>query len=141
MKSLAKAELQMLQAGLQSEKNWKQILESSVIAEMADTAKEIFSWLEGEYRQDPQGFDKLPALLASKVDLPNFVTVTMSSTLSESEGETSSKLIQDCIKWVHGRFLRAKSKELATELKGQPTAKQLEQFVNVQKQMRSLSDS
>ena len=141
IKDLAKAELQLLQVGLQSQEHWELVEKADLVDEMSPTASAIFSWLQGEYRQNRSGFDKLPALLASKVDLPNFVTVTMTSTLStdgDSENDRSSRLIEDCLKWIHGRYLRVKAKEATLDLKGQPSAKQLEQFMNVQKRKRSV---
>lgn len=135
---LAKAEVQLIQMALKSVEYMQAIGKSGVEEEMSAEARAILQWISASYRQNPDGFDKLPALLTSKVDQPNFVTMALSSTPVEGDGEKDHKLIQDCVKWVHGRFLRAKAKELATEMTGPVSAEQLEQFMNVQKRKHSL---
>lgn len=146
--TLPKAELQLLQVALKSLRNWQQVYESEFIEEMSEESRDIFHWLSGVYRQGPDQFDRLPALLASRVDAPNLVTVAISSTPTsenETDGgvangneERDEKLIQDCLGWIHGRYLRAKAKELALEMSGQPTPEQLEQFMNVQRRKRKM---
>ena len=135
---LAKAEQQLIQLALKLAENLLTIEQTRVTEEMSPEAQEILQWVLSEYRQSPNSFDKLSALLASKVDQPSFVTMTLSSTPLLESDDKDRKLIEDCVKWIRGRFLRAKGREIATGIHGLATIEQLEQFMNVQKQRHSL---
>lgn len=151
IKALSKAELSLIQLGVKSKENWDLIQASpNVIEVMSETTRQIFSWLSevlsggssevlgSVNRQATQDFGKLPALLASRVDTPNFVTAAVNFSASGAEEGNDKKQIRDCLKWIHDRYLKGKSKEMTHQMTSGFSKEQLEQFMNIQRQKRSL---
>jgi hypothetical protein len=94
------------------------------------------------YGQMPSKFDNLTALLANEVKPAEAITQHLSETFTGLSEDAAQKLLQDCIKRVKENFLRSKSKELVSSLRGAGPANptdQLEQIMNIHKNRRSLN--
>jgi len=102
----------------------------------------VFARISEVYRQMPNKFDTLSALLADKVTPVETITRYLAEPYTNLNDEAAGKLLQDCIKRVKSDFLRAKSKELASSLRGaadRNPSDQLEQIMNIHKSRRSLN--
>ena len=95
------------------------------------------------YRQMPNEFDKLTALLVSQVDVPEVLFVHLQKQLADLNSEGAQKLIADCNRKVQDAYLKAQSRQLTSALRGRPTSEQfekLEQIMNIQRDRRDLNN-
>lgn len=136
------AELYLLNLALLREENMKFLIKEGAVDQfMHSGVKEIFSRAIEAYRQMPNEFDKLTALLASQVEPPAMVSLHLEKAWAEMDVEGEKKLISDCLKKVREGFLRAKARGEMAFLRGQSPSEQLkklEQIVNIHSDRRNL---
>ena len=149
---LHKFEQELLKLALHSAENFQKIKAAEVEDQVSPILRSILEWMaiqhggpsaaesEGENGQTLENFDKLPALLASMVDVPSIVTEPISSTDFGGSRSTDSKLVEDCLKRLKERFLGSKTKNLVREWGHQPSQEDLERFMNIQREKRSQSN-
>jgi len=102
----------------------------------------VFQRIQEVYRQMPNKFDTLSALLVDQVRPVETITRHLSEPYTNLSDEAARRLLQDCIKRVKSNFLRSKSKELVKSLHGaggSVPSDQLEQIMNIHKDRRSLN--
>ena len=97
-------------------------------------ARELLSLALDFYRQSPEKFDKLIALLASKVTEPGIITLPESLNHGDHPDERADKYLEDCLKRLKSRHLQGQMQHLTRELRSQPSQQKLEQFLDVLKQ-------
>ena len=139
----SRAEIELLNVILLKEVYLKEALEADVGGSFVHPgARAVFQRINEVYRQMPSKFDNLSALLANEVKPVETITRYLAEPFTSLNDEAARKLLQDCIKRVKETFLRKKSKELVSSLRGAGPANpadQLEQIMNIQKNRRSLS--
>lgn len=137
-----RVELELLNVALIKPEYFEAVVLANIFSELeSQSIREIFLRAQDLYRQMPNKFDSLTALLASEVKPPSAVTLHLAKPLSELQPGGAQKLIADCIRKIRGNQLRVKSRELAAHLKGQsPTAQleKLEQIMNIHRDRHSL---
>jgi hypothetical protein len=77
-------------------------------------------------------------LLASQVEPTTVVTQHLEPTFAKATPSEDRKLLQACFKSVQDQYLKGRAKALALQLKDGPSAEQLEQFMNIQRDRRHL---
>ncbi len=144
LKGASRLEIELLNVSLLKSVYLEEVLNSSVLEYMeSEGVKKVFEELERLYRQDPSRFDTLPSLLSSKVDPGEAVTLHLTSPFQSLTEESARKLIQDCIKRLHEKFLRSQSRALMNNLKGSQGLDQknkLEQIMNIQRDRREIKE-
>lgn len=142
LKGGSKAELLLLGLVLKSRANFDQFVNENIIASIAHPGvKKILEKALDVYRQDLNKFDKLTSLLVSYVDQPEYL-FDPSPTGPNDPGfdeESETKLLRDCFKRVRENFLREQAKQLARDLKTEPSSEKLEQIMNIQRNRLSLN--
>lgn len=133
----SRVEIELLNVSLLKSVYLDEVLKTAVFDQMeSEGIKMIFKELERLYRQDPERFDTLPSLLASKVEPGETVTLHLTGPFQSLTDEAARKLIQDCIKRIREKFLRSQSRALLNNLKGSQGLDQqekLEQLMNIQR--------
>jgi DNA primase len=105
-------------------------------------AKAVFQKCVEVYRQMPNKFDNLSALLAGEVKPVETITRHLSEQYTSMSGEAVHRMLQDCMKSVKKFYWKAQTKELLSDLRGQGaeiSREKLEQIMNIQKDRTSLS--
>lgn len=143
LKRAPNTEIELLNVILLKEVYLKEALKADLDEQFSHPGiKALFKRITEVYRQMPSKFDSLSALLASEVKPVETITRHLSGTYTGLSEEAATKLLQDCIKRVKQNYLRSKSKELVSSLRGagpsNPTD-QLEQIMNIHKNRRSLN--
>jgi len=137
------AEVELLNVILLKEVYLKEALKAEIGEQFSHPGiKSIFKRITEVYRQMPNKFDSLSALLAGEVKPVETITRHLSGTYTGLNEDAATKLLQDCIKRVKQNYLRSKSKELVSSLRGAGPANptdQLEQIMNIHKNRRSLN--
>ncbi len=136
--SLAKApkhELYLINMALKSTEYFDKIIEQGVIEQISDqNLLEVFKRAEQVYRQSPEEFDKLTALLVTQIDQPTYLSAHLAEPLSTMDNAGSLRLIDDCVKKIRKQSLKAQTLQLLKELKQDSSKKEkLEQIMNIQK--------
>lgn len=143
LSTLKRTEQELLNVILMKEVYLKEALESGVFEQITHPgAKAVFARIAEVYRLMPNKFDTLSALLSEEVKPTELVTRHLSDPYRSLEGDAAAKLLQDCIKRVKENFLKSKSKELLSNLRGSNPAdstEKLEQIMNIQRNRRSLN--
>lgn len=138
-----RVELEILNVMLMKEVYFKEALEAGIEEQVVHPGvRKLFQRMAEVYRQMPNKFDSLSALLINEVQPREMITRYLSEPYTLLTDEAAKKLLQDCIKRVKQNFLRSKSKELVSSLRGgglADSADQLEQIMNIQQNRRSLS--
>jgi len=138
-------EVELLNLILTKEVYLKEALASGVGLALAHAGTQrVWQRIVEVYGQMPSKFDTLTALLVGEVKPVELITKHLVEEYSNYSDETSSSLLQGCIKRIKEKALRLKSKELVSELRGTGTSaavEQLEQFMNIQKNRRSLDSN
>jgi len=138
----ARAEIELLNVSLLKSVYLEEVLDSPVREYMeSEGVKMIFGEMESLYRQNPSRFDSLPSLLSSKVEPGEIVTLHLTPPFQSLTGEAAGKLIQDCIKRIHEKFLKSQSRALLNNLKGSQGLNQkekLEQLMNIQRNRQEI---
>jgi DNA primase len=125
-------EYMLLTMSLLKEDYLKEVLGAEIIDKMSESGVDrIFSMIAETYGQDVQSFDRLGALLASKIDDPSIVTGYIAH--NESSPDEGKRIVVDCIKRVRERHLRGQSAALVNELRTNTDREKLEQFMNIVK--------
>lgn len=142
LKKAPNTEIELLNVILLKEVYLKEALEADIGEQFAHPGvKSVFKRITEVYRQMPNKFDSLSALLADEVTPAEIITRHLSGTYTGLNDEAAHKLLQDCIKRVKQNYLRVKSKELVSSLRGAVSANptdQLEQIMNIHKSRKSL---
>lgn len=143
LSKVPRAEVEILNVMLMKEVYLKEALTSEVGEHFKHPgSKAVFARIAEVYRQMPNKFDTLSALLADEVRPVETITRHLTEPYTSLNDEAAGKLLQDCIKRVKSDFLRSKSKELVSSLRGAAEAnpsQQLEQIMNIHKDRRSLN--
>jgi DNA primase len=138
----SKAELLLLGITLKSRANFESFLtEKTFEYIMHSGVKKILEKAIDVYRQDLNKFDKLTSLLVSYVDHPELLFVAEPTSQGETgfEIETEQKLLRDCFKRVRDNSLRDQAKQLARELKLEPSSEKMEQIMKAHRDRLSLN--
>ncbi|WP_415061277.1 DNA primase [Bdellovibrio sp.] len=142
LKGASKAEILLLGLVLKSRANFEQFSNEKLIESVAhEGVKKILEKATDVYRQDLNKFDKLTSLLVSYVDQPEYL-FQVGPTPEADPGfdeEAETKLLRDCFKRVRENFLREQAKQLARDLKNEPSSEKLEQIMNIQRNRISLN--
>lgn len=142
LKGGSKAELLLLGLTLKSRANFDQFVNENIIESVAHPGvKKILEKALDVYRQDLNKFDKLTSLLVSYVDQPEYLFDASLAGPNDPgyDEETEMKLLRDCFKRVRENFFREQAKQLARDLKTEPSSEKLEQIMNIQRNRISLN--
>jgi DNA primase len=142
LKGASKAELMLLGLVLKSRANFDQFVNEKIIESIAHPGvKKILEKALEVYRQDLNKFDKLTSLLVSYVDQPEYLFEASPAGHGDPgyDEELEAKLLRDCFKRVRENFLREQAKQLARDLKTEPSSEKLEQIMNIQRNRISLN--
>lgn len=142
LKGGSKAELLLLGLVLKSRANFDQFVNENIIESVAHPGvKKILGKALDVYRQDLNKFDKLTSLLVSYVDQPEYLFDVSPAGPNDPgyDEETETKLLRDCFKRVRENFFREQAKQLAKDLKAEPSSEKLEQIMNIQRNRISLN--
>lgn len=143
LKEASKAEIMLVGVVLKSRANFEVFLQSGIHAHIVNTGvKQILQRATEVYRQDLSKFDKLTSLLVTYVDQPELLfmnTPDQSSGNEEFDQEQEAKLLRDCFRRVQENFLREQAKQLAKDMKSEPSSDKLEQIMNIQRNRISLN--
>ncbi|MGE0525654.1 MAG: DNA primase [Bdellovibrionales bacterium] len=138
-----RVELELLNVILMKEVYLKEALKSGVGDELLHPGcQNVFRRIAEVYGQMPSKFDSLSALLADEVQPAETITRHLSEPYTKLPEDALGKLLQDCIKRVKTDYLRSKSKEILSSLRGSSSANaadQLEQIMNIHRNRRSLN--
>jgi len=141
----------LLGLSLKNISNFNILLESKVIEKINHPGvRSLLEKAAFEYGQEPEKFDKLAGLFATFVDRPEFLfppqlkrqggeEVPVDDTLRDENREQEVKLLSDCIKRVREHYLKKLVDQLATEVKMNPDPIKLEQFMNMKRELVTLS--
>lgn len=138
---IPRLELELLNVILLKEVYLKEALDAGIGDQlMHEGAKATFKRIEEVYRLMPNKFATLSALLAGEVHPADAITRHLTEPFISLNDEGAAKLLQDCIRRVKENFLRSKSKELVSGLRGTAySPDQLEQIMNIHRNRRSLN--
>lgn len=142
LKGASKAEVLMLGLVLKSRANFDRFVTEKVFENVAHQGvKKILEKATDVYRQDLNKFDKLTSLLVSYVDHPELLFVVEPSPEGDPgfDEEAEAKLLRDCFKRVRDNYLRDQAKQLALELKSEPSSEKLEQIMKAHRDRLSLN--
>ncbi|WP_374076940.1 DNA primase [Bdellovibrio bacteriovorus] len=142
LKGASKAEILLLGLVLKSRANFEHFESEKLIENVAhEGVKKILEKATDVYRQDLNKFDKLTSLLVSYVDQPEYLFQVGPTPEAEPgfDEEAEMKLLRDCFKRVKENFLREQAKQLARDLKNEPSSEKLEQIMNIQRNRISLN--
>lgn len=141
----SRVEVELLNVSLLKSVYLEEVLSSEILEKLESQGiKKVFRELERLYRQSPDRFDSLASLLSSKVEPGELVTLHLTGPFQSLTDEAAGKLIQDCIKRIHERFLRTQSRALLNNLKGSQgleQQKKLEQLMNIQRNRQEIKES
>ena len=119
-----------------------QILESGILEHFShQEVRKIFSKAEQTYRQMPNKFDNLTALLGSYVEPQNLLTMQFGPPLLNAQEEDVQKMIVDCqqkIKEVTLKNLVEKTKAKFGKTDGSDQLQELERIMNIYKDKHNL---
>ncbi|MGE5085158.1 MAG: DNA primase [Bacillota bacterium] len=142
LKGASKAEIMLIGLVLKSRANFAQFENEKVLESVAHAGvKKILEKASDVYRQDLNKFDKLTSLLVSYVDHPELLFVAAPASEGDPgfDEEAEAKLLRDCFKRVRDNFLRDQAKQLALELKSEPSSEKLEQIMKAHRDRLSLN--
>lgn len=142
LKGASKAEVLLLGLVLKSRANFEHFESENLIESIAHPGvKKILQKATDVYRQDLNKFDKLTSLLVSYVDQPEYLFQVGPNHEADPgfDEEAEMKLLRDCFKRVKENFLREQAKQLARDLKNEPSSEKLEQIMNIQRNRISLN--
>ena len=121
----------------------KEALEADILEQFSHLGcKAVFARIIEVYGQMPNKFDTLSALLANHVRPVENITRHLAEPFTHLNADGAKKLLQDCIKRVKTNYLKSKSKELVSGLRGASntnSSEQLEQIMNIHRNRRSLN--
>ena len=138
-----RAELNLLNLALMREQYFKIIEENEIHAQFSDLGlRKTFSKASELYRQMPNKFDSLTALLVSAVQPSEMITRYMGPPLSEMDEKETEKLFEDCRLKVKEQYLQELSAQLQGRLHKVSSVEEsqeiLEQIMNIQRQRHGL---
>lgn len=147
LKGASRPEVLLMSLVLKSRANFEVFLQENLSENITHPhIAEILKKAADVYRQDPNKFDKLTSLLVSFVDLPEALFMSDGNAVVDKnvaatfDEESERKLLRDCFKKVRDNSLRAQAKNLARELKAEPSAAKLEQIMNIQRNRHTLNN-
>ncbi|MCB0414641.1 MAG: DNA primase [Bdellovibrionales bacterium] len=136
------AEKLLLNIALMKSSYFTQILESGILEHFShQEVRKIFSKAEQTYRQMPNKFDNLTALLGSYVEPQNLLTMQFGPPLLNAQEEDVQKMIVDCqqkIKEVTLKNLVEKTKAKFGKTDGSDQLQELERIMNIYKDKHNL---
>ncbi|MES2964665.1 MAG: DNA primase, partial [Bdellovibrionota bacterium] len=87
------------------------------------------------YDEKPESFANLAANLASEVDQPGLLGVSVPLTPEDVSEVEIKKLMASYLGSVKTRFQKAQLREMTQEIRDRPSAAKLEEFMNLQRQL------
>lgn len=142
LKGASKAEVLLLGLVLKSRANFQNFVNEKLIENISHAGvKKILEKSLDVYGQDLNKFDKLTSLLVSYVDHPELLFVAEPASAGDPgfDEEAEAKLLRDCFKRVRDNYLRDQAKQLAQELKSEPSSEKLEQIMKAHRDRLSLN--
>lgn len=134
-----KEELILLNLALEDKNIFEEILDTNKLDEFSSPGiKKLFEIMLLEYRHKGTFFDKLTSILCSRVMDAGVVTGYLDQ--GYFQGLDKQKLKDDCFQRVRERALKLKAARLLTEIKVNQDPIKLEQFMNVVKDRKALTD-
>lgn len=88
------------------------------------------------YQEKPEGFTGLAATLASDVDLPGLLGVSVPLIPADASEAAIKKLLADYLTAIRTRFQKAQLREMTQELRDRPSPEKLEEFMLLQRERR-----
>lgn len=86
------------------------------------------------YEQKPDGFTALAAGLASEVDQPGLLGVSVPLIPPDASETAIKKLMADYLTAIRGRHQKAQLREMTQELRDRPSTEKLEEFMKIQRE-------
>ncbi|NJL25106.1 MAG: DNA primase [Calothrix sp. SM1_5_4] len=117
---VVRAELELLNMALMKEEYLQEALRADIGDKFSHPgARALFSRIAEVYARNPAKFDSLSAQLAGDVRPPEAITRFLSEPYASLPDDAARKLLGDCVKRIKDTYLRSKSKELVSTLRGQ----------------------
>ena len=141
--SLAKAprdEIYLINMALMSRDGFDKVLETEILQQISDqNLSKVFNQAAQVYRQRPEEFDKLTALLVNLIDQPSYLSGHLREPLSLMDKAEQFKLIDDCIVSIKKGHLQNELEVCKRNLKTSSNPNvELEQIVNIKKSILEL---
>lgn len=133
IKGAPKAELLLLSLGLNSNGQiWDQILHTDLRECFHHKGiKQVLEKVEQLTRQERPNSATLVSLLTTEIKEPDLISAVMIELPKDPDAE--AKLLSDCIRKVRIHHLDFQVKQLAQEMKTNPSAEKYEQLLNLQR--------
>ncbi len=140
LSQVAREEIWLLNLGLLDATFLDSILQEDVLGFIsAPEVRQIFDIISEVYRQSPDRFDSLTALISARISEPEIVTQFVNTQVFGMKKEEQEKVFKDCLRKVRERGLRAQSLQLSQEIRQNPEdIKKIEAYQSVLKTLRSL---
>lgn len=149
-KSIPAEEVWLLNLALSSKELMDRIVQADVVSMMvSDRIRGLLETAVKSYRQSPEKFDSLPAILSTDPENASLVTRFLDRMWFESNesaaevgglsgNDKGKAIVEDCIRKVQERHLRARAKELATQLRDEKSPEAMKEFLEAVKARHSL---
>ncbi len=133
LKDLSRVERILLSSVMKSSSNFDLFLQESGMNFVTHLGlQRLFEKATLFYRQDPHKFDKLPSLLTSFVDRPEFLAATERNG-GESQQDIEKKQLSDCLKRLRDQFWEKQASQLGAEIGTDPTQEKLQRLMDIQR--------
>ncbi|MBX9765930.1 MAG: hypothetical protein K2X47_01550, partial [Bdellovibrionales bacterium] len=135
-----KEEIWLLNLGLLNATFLDSILQEDVLGYLtASEVRQMFDIISEVYRQSPERFDSLTALITARISEPEIVTQYVNTQVFGIPGEQQEKVFKDCVRKIRERGLKAKSLQLSKEIRENPEdTEKIEAYQQVLKNLRGL---
>lgn len=135
-----KEEIWLLNLGLLNATFLDSILQEDVLGYLtAPEVRQMFDIISEVYRQSPERFDSLTALITARISEPEIVTQYVNTQVFGIPGEQQEKVFKDCVRKIRERGLKAKSLQLSKEIRENPEdTEKIEAYQQVLKHLRGL---
>jgi hypothetical protein len=131
----SRGELLMLNLALVSTSAYEKVLQSAAIEDLISSGvKELFKLIDYQYRQIPNEFDKLTALLMDVIEPSSVLNWHLDTNMSKVTEEALEKMIKDCSHQIRNKSRRIKTRQLAANINNlgpQEQREKLEQIMNM----------
>lgn len=141
--SLAKAprhEIFLINMALMSREGFDKVIESEILQQISDqNLSKVFNQAAQVYRQRPEDFDKLTALLVNLIDQPSYLSGHLREPLSLMDKAEGARLLEDCIVKIKKQHLQKELMVYKNNLKtsSDPNV-ELERILNIKKSILEL---
>ncbi|MBX9767186.1 MAG: DNA primase, partial [Bdellovibrionales bacterium] len=105
----------------------------------APEVRQIFDIISEVYRQSPDRFDSLTALVTARISEPEMITQFVNTQVFGMKREEQEKVFKDCLRKIRERGLKARSLQLSKEIRENPEdTEKIEAYQQVLKSLRGL---